>query len=134
MMADACCPPATTPARDQCQRPGCGQSGRSIANATVQAQVAMSLRELAAGGYDFCATACCPIVYFTAYGEALRHEQLRERVFQKDAGDDVLVCYCFQHTKGDLPTAVRGSAPLYLPTSLRAHTWASAPVSCVIQV
>jgi hypothetical protein len=33
--------------------PGCGGRGRPVVLATVQAQVAISLRELAQGGYYF---------------------------------------------------------------------------------
>lgn len=97
-MAETCCDPNTTVARAQSQCPGCGQRGEPVAIATVQAQVAISLRELAAGSYRFCATRRCPIVYFAAEEEAVRHEQLRERVFQKEPAGDVLVCYCFRYS------------------------------------
>ena len=97
-MAERCCTTIIASARDQNECPSCGQRGRPVAVATVQAQVAISLRELAAGGYHFCTTRRCPIVYFTAEGEALRHEQLRERVFQKEPAGTVLVCYCFRYS------------------------------------
>jgi hypothetical protein len=101
-MAETCCPTTTTPARDESQCPGCSQRGRTVAIATVQAQVAISLRELVAGGYRFCETRRCPIVYFAAEGEALHHEQLRERVFQKEQAGNVLVCYCFRYSMSAL--------------------------------
>jgi hypothetical protein len=98
-MAEPCCLPPPQPAFELADGvcPGCGGRGRPVVLATVQAQVAISLRELAQGGYYFCSSAGCAIVYFTSCGSAIHHDQLRERVFQKEPRDDVLVCYCFRY-------------------------------------
>lgn len=101
-MAEHCCEPTTQPTADEYVCPNCGRLGRGVTLTSVQAHVAISLRALGGGDYCFCVTAHCPVVYFTTSGHCVRHDQLRERVFQKDVGDDVLVCYCFRHTAGDL--------------------------------
>lgn len=99
-MTDLCCalvdPPESSTNVGTC--PGCGQWGRQVALMTVQAQVAFSLRKLAAAGYRFCATPGCTVVYYAAGAPPIVHSQLRERVFQKEAAGDVLVCYCFRHS------------------------------------
>jgi hypothetical protein len=71
--------------------------------------VAISLRELAPGDYYFCATLDCAVVYFApatsassrvAAQRTITRDQLRERVFQKETADEVLVCYCFRYSLG----------------------------------
>jgi len=103
-MAEACCVPVAPRGDDATTGicPHCGRCGRPVALATVQAQVAISLRTLMVEGYRFCATAHCPSVYFTAGGQRIERQQLRERVFQKEPVDDVLVCYCFRYSVGTL--------------------------------
>lgn len=46
-------------------------------------------------------------MYFTADGtQTVLTGDLRERVYQKEPdSDDVLVCYCFGHTLGEIRTA-----------------------------
>lgn len=110
-MADACCaPPERTTSSDTggaC--PGCGRRGRLVRLDTVQSQVAISLRALAQTPYQFCDTPDCAVVYYAAAvvssaltpaRGAISCDQLRERVFQKEPGPDVLVCYCFGYTLG----------------------------------
>lgn len=80
--------------------PGCDRRGRAVSLVTVQAQVAISLQAIAAPPYWFCATRDCPVVYFAADAPAITRDQIRERVFQKEPLDDVLVCYCFRYPVG----------------------------------
>lgn len=110
-MSDMCCAPSEpgsqTPAASTC--PSCGRPGRAVSFTTVQAQVAISLRGLAPAVYHFCCTPSCAVVYFASAAQgpaqersAITREQLRERVFQKEPADDVLVCYCFRYRVGDI--------------------------------
>jgi hypothetical protein len=114
-MADACCSssgspvdsralPASNPAPVTC--PACGAAGKPVQTQTVRALVATSLRAITGERYRFCATAACPVVYFTAQtGQEIITDQLRELVFQKvTAHPAALVCYCFRHTLHDLRT------------------------------
>lgn len=110
-MTDACCAPPEWSERSDSEGacPGCGRRGRPVGLATVQAFVAISLRELVQTPYQFCATPHCAVVYYAAAVAssaltpgrgAITHDQLRERVFQKELVPDMLVCYCFGHTLG----------------------------------
>lgn len=81
---------------------------------TVQAQVVLSLRELVAREYHFCATPSCPVVYFAPNGQAIQQHQLRERVFPKDAADEVLICFCFRYSLGQLRQARRAECAVIL--------------------
>ena len=67
----------------------------------------MSLRAVQDVDYLFCRTRTCPVVYFSLNGEqAYTTAQVRERVYQKEPENgDVLVCYCFQHSVGEIRTA-----------------------------
>lgn len=84
--------------------PHCGNKGRDIDTQTVKAMLAIPLYVVRAGRYFFCPTAACPIVYFFEDGaQSFGEEELRERVYQKHPTDeDVLVCYCFRHTLGEI--------------------------------
>jgi hypothetical protein len=107
---DACCTPSELPQSDSSHSrcPSCERHGRSVSLRTVQAQVSLSLRALAADRYAFCATVDCPVVYFAAGTEPITHQQLRERVFQKAPAGDTLVCYCFRHTVAALEASDAG--------------------------
>jgi hypothetical protein len=107
MMPDSCCsssaPPTSTSAVGTC--PSCGERGRAVSLLTVQAQIALSLRELGQPPYWFCSTPGCAAVYFTASAPPVTCDQLRERVFQKEPDLDVLVCYCFRYSRGAVQQA-----------------------------
>ncbi len=64
----------------------------------------VSLTNVTSPAYYFCRDATCPTVYYSADGSQRFNEtDLREKVYQKhQADDDVLVCYCFQHTVGSI--------------------------------
>jgi hypothetical protein len=120
MTESCCCPPESgnavceLPAQDF-QRPlravntclECGEIGKSVEGQTVKAMLSVSLRSFQDTKYLFCRTRTCPIVYFTVDGDqTFTIEQVRERVYQKEPeAPDVLICYCFYHTLGDLRAA-----------------------------
>ncbi len=97
-MPAACAGPAV--AAGGC--PGCGHRGRQVALLTVQAQVAISLRELGPSPYHFCATPGCEVVYYASGSPPILRGQVRERIFQKERAPDVLVCHCFRYSLGRL--------------------------------
>lgn len=115
-----CCPPEARNAvcnlpAQQVQRPCratnicpvCGAKGKPVQGQTVKALLLESLRAVKAVEYLFCRTQTCPVVYFSLNGEqTFITAQIRERVYQKEPeSDDVLVCYCFRHSVGDICTA-----------------------------
>ncbi len=85
----------------------CGQTGKRVEGQTVKALLAVSLRAVQAAEYCFCRTATCPVVYFTGDGtHTFTVDQVRERVYQKESdAPNVLVCYCFRHTMGEVQAA-----------------------------
>jgi hypothetical protein len=65
----------------------------------------MSLRQVRSDvEYLFCRTPACSVVYFSSDGaQTFATQDIRERVYQKEPdADNVLVCYCFKHTVGEL--------------------------------
>ena len=118
-MNDSCCAPSKTiradldaqsiqlvvRATNEC--PTCGQRAKPVPGQTVRAMLAVSLRQVRETEYFFCRTGDCPVVYFSADGaQTFSTDDVRERVFQKEPdADDVFVCYCFQHTVGDVRAA-----------------------------
>jgi hypothetical protein len=72
--------------------------------------MSISLREVNDDAYRFCRTETCPVVYFGVGGnQVFTTSDVRERVYQKEPrDDDVLVCYCFNHTVGEILNAAPG--------------------------
>jgi hypothetical protein len=87
---------------DQC--PHCAHRGRAVDTQTVKAMLAVSLYAMRPTHYYFCQSEDCPIVYFGGDGQqSFTEAELRERVYQKHPQDDeLLICYCFNHTLGSI--------------------------------
>lgn len=49
----------------------------------------------------FCPNPTCKAVYFSG-AAVVRKGETALAVTQKDPGDEVFLCYCFEHTRGDL--------------------------------
>ncbi|MCA0453841.1 MAG: hypothetical protein LCI00_07705 [Chloroflexi bacterium] len=84
--------------------PSCGAKGTTVDGATVKSMLSVSLRQVREISYHFCAAADCNVVYFSGDGtQTFTTDAVRERVYQKESeADDVLICYCFQHTPGEI--------------------------------
>jgi Zinc binding domain len=76
------------------------QVGKAIDSLTLKALLGLPLTQLRPVAYRFCRAPNCPTVYYSLDGMQLFNEDnLREKVYQKHpAEDDILICYCFQHT------------------------------------
>lgn len=85
----------------------CGNLGKVVQGNTVKALLTVSLRNVSASEYRFCAMPTCPIVYFAAdHTHAFTTHQLRERVYQKLPDDPtVWICYCFRYAVGEVRLA-----------------------------
>ena len=96
--------------------PQCGSKGQSIDNATIKSLIAVTLHRVKDVKHRFCAEADCEVAYFAEDGsETFYTHELRERVYQKEPeAPDVLVCYCFFHTLGDIHKSVtdEGNSPI----------------------
>ena len=88
--------------------PSCRQKGKTVDTQTVKALLSISLEAVEeTTTYRFCRTPNCPAVYFNAVGGFFTEAQLREQVYQKHPeSEDVLVCYCYQHTPGSIRAEV----------------------------
>lgn len=102
--------------------PACGKKGHTVDGATVKSMLAVSLRHVRDTPYRFCASSDCDVVYYSDDGtQTFTTHQVRERVYQKEPGaDDVLICYCFQHTPGDIRQHVAQSTQATLIDDINA--------------
>lgn len=91
--------------------PVSGTKGKKVDTVTVKCLLDVSLREVQDTQYYFCRDEDCPVVYFATDGRKIfRLDDLRERVFQKEPDrNDVLVCYCFRYSVGDIRTAAENT-------------------------
>ena len=88
--------------------PQCNNTGKKIDNATIKSLISVSLHRVEDVTHFFCANSDCSVVYFAENGsETFFIDDLRERVYQKEPNaNDVLVCYCFFHTLGNIQSSV----------------------------
>lgn len=88
--------------------PKCDHKGQAVDNATIKSLINVSLHRVNDVKHRFCADADCDIAYFAEDGsETFLTHELRERVYQKEPdAEDVLVCYCFYHTLGDIHASI----------------------------
>lgn len=86
----------------------CGNKGKVVGNATIKSIISVSLHRVEDVKHFFCASPDCSVVYFAEdESETFYTHDLRERVYQKESdSDDVLVCYCFFHTLGDIHSSL----------------------------
>ncbi len=96
-----------TPPRAKNACPTCGQKGKPVDGATVKSMLSVSLNQVKNVPYFFCQNRDCPAVYFSEDGlQSFDTDEVRERVYQKEPDtDDIFVCYCFQHTVGEILNA-----------------------------
>ena len=78
--------------------------GKKVDGATIKSLLSVSLRTVQDTQYYFCREPHCDVVYFSEDGEQLFYtHDVRERVYQKEPNNpDVLICYCFRHTPGEI--------------------------------
>lgn len=99
--------------------PACGSMGREVTPLTLDEHVPAPLREELGDAAAFCPSPGCEAVYFNARGTLVRKVQTRLPVAAKDPGDDVLVCYCFQHKRGDLRRGLKEKGNTDIPDRIR---------------
>lgn len=95
------------PVRTENACPNCGEIGKPVDELTLKSFLSVSLRQIGKTQYLFCRSESCPVVYFSKDGaQTFTVDHVREKVYQKDAdADDCFVCYCFQHTVGEVRSA-----------------------------
>ncbi|MBI2384657.1 MAG: copper chaperone Copz family protein [Elusimicrobia bacterium] len=81
--------------------PVCGKQGRKVGKETLDQHLAPGPRALLGDEAGFCPNPACEVVYFDGTATVRKGETLHA-VTQKDPGDEVFVCYCFEHKRGDL--------------------------------
>lgn len=104
-MSDCCSPRPATPAAAEAPPPTvkppcprCTKPGRAVSTLTLKHQVRPEfLTSVNGGGFYFCPTSGCPVVYFSSAGQVLTTSDVRRPVTQKDPGH-APVCYCFGFT------------------------------------
>lgn len=93
----ACCRPAAI----SLECPVCGKRGRKVGKDTLDHHLAAAARSKFGDQAGFCANPTCEVVYFDGAATVLKGETLIA-VTQKDRGDEVNVCYCFDFKRADI--------------------------------
>lgn len=120
-MADCCCAGLDEAEQSPACR-SCGTPGKPIESVTVKAlltDTALARYEHAA--YRFCAGPTCRVVYFGENGIAFTTDDLRERVWQKEAPGARTLCYCFGENEGDITGEIERTGGSSAVQRVRAH-------------
>lgn len=81
--------------------PVCGKQARKVGKETLDHQLERTARAKFGAEAGFCPNPACEVVYFGG-AAVVRKGETALAVTQKDPGDEVFVCYCFEHRRGDL--------------------------------
>ena len=97
--------------------------GKLVGTATIKCLLAVSLAALTEDDYFFCDDPACEVVYFNRDGSSLfRRADVRERVYQKEPDSaDVLVCSCFQYTRGQVLEGAQKDGGKAIVDDITAH-------------
>lgn len=87
--------------------PFCGQEGVTVSKTTVTSLLRTEfLSQIGTEDYSFCTNPACQAVYYQpGTGKVFGQDALRVKVWLRDPGDDVPLCYCHQVTRGQIKAA-----------------------------
>lgn len=98
--------------------PRCGGRGRKVGGVTLERHLPAALRARFGESAGFCPNPACEAVYFNGEAVALKGETLLP-VTQKDPGDDVHVCYCFNFKRADIRRDLAQRGATDIPDQIR---------------
>lgn len=100
----------------------CGQPGRAVSTQTLKHQVKPEhLATVESGGFHFCRTPICEVVYFNGSGIILTKADVRQRVGLKETQGPVPICYCFGFTKEMIFAEIRATGKCAIPQRIAAE-------------
>lgn len=114
-MHEECCKIKTS----VCPCPVCGNPGRKVTSLTLDNHVPSPMREEIGEDVAFCLNPDCDVVYCNPAGKVVRKRQTKLPVTIKDPADEVFVCYCFKHKRGDLRANLKEKGRTDIPDRIR---------------
>lgn len=95
--------------------PACGQEGVIVVKSAVQNLVFKEcLAELGSSNYFLCTQPDCQVVYYQPdIGNVIYRDALRVKVWLKDEGEDVPLCYCHNVTRAKIKAAWQNGVKTY---------------------
>ncbi len=98
--------------------PDCAKRGRTVGRETLDRQLAPDARAKFGDVAGFCANPDCAVVYFSG-GAIVRKGETLRAVTQKDPGDEVNVCYCFDFKRGDIRRDLAARSVTDIPVRIK---------------
>jgi hypothetical protein len=71
--------------------------------------------------YFFCDSMDCSVVYFNQQGQIFLTDEVKVPVYQKDRGEQVPVCYCFNWTRDRILQEIQQTNHSTAESSIRTH-------------
>lgn len=102
--------------------PVTGTIGKAVELLTVRALLTESaLRRVTDSIHRFCPDAVCDVVYFTDSGETYSTADIRVPVWQKEAADARMLCYCFGEGEAGLRDEIHATGASHAVERIRAQ-------------
>ena len=114
---ESCCKIKTTP----CPCPVCGNAGRKVTTLTLDQHVPARLRTSIGPDATFCLNPECEVIYCNPQDFVIKRGETLAPVTIKDPSDEVLVCYCFEHCRGDLRRDIVKTGTTDIPQRITAE-------------
>ncbi|ADG81348.1 DUF2703 domain-containing protein [Thermincola potens] len=114
--AEGCCSPqADVPQQEINRCPVCDRQGQAVPRTAVENLLKDDFRtQMKDGEYWLCTNPECRVVYYNpTLGQVFGRHALRVKVWLKDPGDDVPLCYCRNITRGQVRSAWQNGARTY---------------------
>ena len=127
---DSCCDRPSPSTRHQAC-PSCGTSGRPVEAITLRSLLHAEHLFERLGGFRFCATPTCQVVYFNEEGATFREAELRVAVWQKHDDPTVPICYCFGWNEDRIRTEIAETGKSTALSAISAQVRAGA-CNCAI--
>lgn len=112
---DGCCRISTI----TCPCPVCGNTGRKVSSLTLDHHLPPGLRQRFEDEATFCLNPLCEVIYCGRNGTVIRRDETVLPVTVKNPADNVYVCYCFKHRRGDLRRDLMDKGETGIPGKIR---------------
>lgn len=113
---ESCC---KIPTANSCPCPVCGDTGRKVTALTLDHHLPRHLRGKFGEEATFCLNPDCDVVYCNPKGFIARKGETNFSVTIKEPGDEVYVCYCFEHKRGNLRKELHEKGKTDIPDQIR---------------
>lgn len=101
--------------------PGCDNKGKIVKPITLRSILTEEAQAVAdLEGFRFCRTPRCDVAYYRDGGDTFMISDVRVPIGQKQTDASRTICYCFEHTAGEIERDVKATGSSAIPEAIAA--------------